>query len=98
MALDVVWTQQAIAGYENVISYLNEHWTDREIGNFIRTSNSLIIKISNYPELLEQTNRHKMVRRGPLDNHNVITYRVNRDRNRIEILNIRSAKQKPLKN
>jgi hypothetical protein len=36
MALKIVWTRQAENGYDNIIKYLEENWTDREIRNFIQ--------------------------------------------------------------
>jgi plasmid stabilization system protein ParE len=97
MALSIVWTKRAIKGYDNIVNYLEQRWTEREIRNFIQESDSFFALLSQYPELLQKTNRYKNLYRGPMNRLTIITYRVKPRKNQIEIINIRGARQKPLK-
>jgi plasmid stabilization system protein ParE len=97
MALALVWTKRAIQGYDKVVRYLEEHWTEREVRNFVRESDDFFTLLSEYPELLQKTNRFKNVHRGPLNKLTIITYRVKTRKQQIEIINIRSARQRPVK-
>ncbi len=97
MALALVWTNRAILGYDKIVRYLEQHWTDREVRNFIQESDEFFTLLSQYPELLQKTSRHKNVYRGPMSKFTVITYRVKSRKQQIEIINIRGARQKPLK-
>jgi len=76
MALALVWTKRAIQGYDNIVRYLEQHWTDKEVRNFIRESDEFFTLLSEYPELLQKTSRHKNVYRGPLNKLTFLTYRV----------------------
>lgn len=31
MAFEIIWTKRAVAGYENIIAYLEENFTEKEI-------------------------------------------------------------------
>lgn len=97
MALTIVWTRRAIQGYDKIVQYLETHWTEREVRNFVKESDEFFALLSQYPELLQKTTKHKNVYRGPMNNLTLITYRVKPRRHQIELINIRSARQKPLK-
>lgn len=97
MALEIVWTPQAEKGFEKIITYLSENWSEREVQNFVRESFRFFELLTEHPEILEKSDKQKNVYRGPMDKHNILTYRFKPRKKQIELLNIRSAKQKPLK-
>ncbi len=94
MALEVVWTRQAARGYARIIVYLEENWTQQEVKAFESRVADFLSRLSEYPELLKPSSK-KNVRRGPIDRHTMLTYRVQSDR--IELPNMRGTRQKPLK-
>lgn len=95
MAFEIVWTERAIIGYEEVVTYLKTHWTDHEVGNYVRETQEFLTLLSDYPYLLQKTSKYKNVHRGPLNKLTIITYRVKISKNQIEIINIRDARRKP---
>lgn len=97
MALEIVWTKRAIKGFEEIIEYLETHFTEREIGNFVMQSNEFFELLKQYPEMLERTGRQINVFRGPLNKYTILTYRLKPKKGQIELINIRSARKKPLK-
>lgn len=97
MALTIVWTKRAIHGFERIVHYLEEHWTDREVRKFIHESVEFFELLSEYPELLQKTARKKNIYRGPMNKLTIITYRVKPRKKQIEIINIRGARQKPFR-
>lgn len=97
MALKIVWTKRAIAGYDGIISYLEEEWTEKEVRNFVRQTEEFFKLLSDYPEILQKTERYKNVHRGPINKHTILTYRIKPKQKLIELLNIRSVSKKPLK-
>ncbi|HEU5290275.1 MAG TPA: type II toxin-antitoxin system RelE/ParE family toxin [Cyclobacteriaceae bacterium] len=97
MALALVWTKRAIQGYDKIVHYLEEHWTDKEVRNFIHESEEFFTLLSEYPEVLQKTSRYNNVYRGPMNKLTVITYRVKPRKKQIELINIRAARQRPLK-
>ncbi len=97
MALEIVWTTRAEKGFEEIIAYLEENWTEREVQNFILESFRFFELLTTQPEILQKSSKQKNVYRGPMDNYNILTYRVKPRKKQIEFLNIRSAKRKSLK-
>jgi plasmid stabilization system protein ParE len=97
MALKLCWTPRAISGYDKIVSYLQQHWTDREVKNFIHESDDFFTLLSEFPELLQKTDKFRNLYRGPMNKFTIITYRVKPRKHQIEIINVRSARQKPSK-
>lgn len=95
MALEIVWTKRATQGYDNIIEYLEANWTEKEISNFIKETNDFFDLLKTYPELLQSTGRYKSLRRGPINRYTILTYRVKPRNKQIELINIRSSRQKP---
>ncbi len=97
MALALVWTKRAIQGYDRIVHYLELHWTEKEVRNFVLESDEFFKLLSQYPELLQKTSRHKNIYRGPMNKLTIITYRIKPRKQQIELINIRGSKQKPLR-
>ena len=96
MALQIVWTKRAIAGYDRIINYLIENWSEREIINFISETESFFEVLKVHPEILQKTSRHNNVYRGPINKLTILTYRIKPKLKQIQLINIRGARQKPL--
>lgn len=96
MALEIVWTTRAEKGFEKIITYLEDNWTQREVENFVQSSFAFFDLLAKRPHILARSSKQKCVYRGPMDNHNILTYRLKPRKKQIELLNIRSSKRKPL--
>jgi len=96
MALALVWTKQAIQGFDRIVRYLEENWTEKEVRNFIRDSDEFFKLLREYPELLQKTSSQRNLYRGPLNRFTIITYRIKPRKRQIELINIRGARQKPI--
>jgi plasmid stabilization system protein ParE len=97
MALTIIWTRRAEEGFDQIVRYLEQNWTDREIGNFVRETYRFLELLKTNPYLLERSSSKMNIHRGPLNNLTILTYRIKPKMGTIELLNIRSARQKPLK-
>lgn len=75
MALEIYWTQEAITTYNNVIEYLEDNWTEREILMFTN-------QVSNTLNLLAKGNVvfRQSVKRSYnetlITKHNLLIYRI----------------------
>lgn len=94
MAFEIVWTKRAIQGYRQIIAYLEEQWTEKEIRQFVNQCQDFFELLKRYPEMLEKTSKHPNVHRGPINKHTVLTYRIKPRKQQIELINIRAAKQR----
>ena len=97
MALEVVWTKRAETGYDRIITYLETEFTEKEVRKFVQQSHEFFELLSEYPEMLEKSGKQKNVHRGPINKHTILTYRIKPRKKQIELVNIRSTRQKPLK-
>lgn len=96
MAFQIAWTKRAMAGYDRIINYLIENWSEREIINFIAEADSFFEILKEHPEILQKTSKHKNVYRGPINRLTILTYRIKPRLKQIQLINIRGARQKPL--
>jgi len=97
MALELVWTKRAAQGYDRIVRYLEKEWTEREVHNFVQDTDTFFELLRIYPEILEKTEARKHVYRGPINKHTILTYRIRPRKKQIELINIRGARQRPLK-
>lgn len=97
MALKIIWSKRAENGYDKIIQYLEEEWTDREIRNFIKETRQFLSLLERNPHLLEPSQVRKNIYRGPMNRLTIVTYRVKPRKKQIELLNVRSSREKPLK-
>ena len=51
MALEIIWTPQAYKGLQNVLAYLEEEWTEREILNLEQRLKEFLERVSKYPKI-----------------------------------------------
>lgn len=49
MALEIVWSDEAKEGLDNIIEYLENNWTDREIRRFFSRLEECLEKIKEAP-------------------------------------------------
>lgn len=96
MALKIVWTLIASKNLTNVIRYLDENWTIKEILNLELKLNKLLSRISKHPSLYPVSSVKNEIRKALVDKNNYIIYRIDFANEKIEILNFRGTKQKPV--
>jgi plasmid stabilization system protein ParE len=97
MALEIVWTVRAAQGFDRIVKHLEEQWTEKEVKNFVKEAYDFFELLKEYPRILQMSTERKNVHRGPINKHTMLTYRVKPRKKEIELLNIRSTRQKPLK-
>jgi plasmid stabilization system protein ParE len=73
MALTLVWTKRAEQGYARIVRYLEEEWTDKEVGNFVRETKHFFNLVAENPHILEPTGSHKNLYRGPINHLTILT-------------------------
>ena len=97
MALKLTWSKRADQGYAKIVKHLQEEWTDREVSNFIQETNRFFQLLKNNAHILESTENRKNLFRGPINRLTILTYRYKPRNKEIVLVNIRGARQKPLK-
>lgn len=94
---EIYWTNTAKTSFNNIISYLQEEWTEKEVETFfIRTAEFLSV-LKRYPEMCRPSQKRKNVRIGILNKHTQIIYHYKPRKRQIEVLLFWSMKQNPAK-
>ena len=82
----VVWSFKALQTYFTIVDYLKNEWGDNIAENFIIKVEKVIDEIRQNPYMFEASKKYKNVRKGFLDKHNLLFYRVKPRKEIIELL------------
>ena len=75
MALRIDWTTQADRTYENIVLYLEQQWSEREVKNFVIRVNEMLQLISKNPRLYKKS-KQKDIHEAVINKHNTLYYKV----------------------
>jgi len=89
----LMWSDRALADLQNIIDYLTENWTQREIQNFARRLDKRLDLISVNPNLFPRTTKRKNLRKSVLTKHTVIYYKT--ESNFVTIVTLFDPRQNP---
>ena len=87
----ILWTDHALSELNKTIQYLEENWTDKELGNLSLELEHTVELISKTPEIFQASKRN--TRRAIVAKYNSLYYRINDDS--IEIISFFSNRQDP---
>jgi plasmid stabilization system protein ParE len=90
----VLWTVEANENLSNVIKYLEEHWTEKEIKNFLRKLNKHISLIQTQPDSFPKAINYN-VRRSVVTRQTTLYYSISQDT--LIIVSIFDNRQNPKK-
>lgn len=96
MALQVIWTENALEDYKKVIDYLLKEWPINVAERFIDNVENRLETLSVFPNIGIRSLKEINVRAIVLTEHNKLYYRVTE--RCIEVLGIFDTRQDPLKN
>jgi plasmid stabilization system protein ParE len=91
----LLWSDRALADLKNIIDYLIENWTERDIQNFAKKLDKRLEVIVINPKLFPKTGRRKDVRKSVLSKHTVIYYQTTGSI--VNILSLFDPRQNPKK-
>lgn len=95
MELEIIWSKRAAAGYSNILSYLDEHWSEKEVENFEEEIKRFFKNLSKQPYMLKESEKAN-IRKGPINKLTMLTYRVDEKKHQLQLITIRSTRKKPL--
>ncbi|MAM28674.1 MAG: hypothetical protein CMC13_06585 [Flavobacteriaceae bacterium] len=87
----ILWTDHALSELNKTIQYLEENWTDKELGNLSLELEHTVELISKTLEIFQASKRN--TRRAIVAKYNSLYYRINDDS--IEIISFFSNRQDP---
>ena len=78
--LRIDWSEEAVVNLESIISYLETHWTNRELKNFAKSLDEQLKIISFHPKAFPSSNKRKNVHRCVMSKLTSIYYTIDSDR------------------
>jgi hypothetical protein len=66
------------------VSYLQEHWTEKEVAKFIRRTQEMSTTLKRYPEMYHPSTKRKKVRIAMLDKNTQLIYHYTPKRSRLK--------------
>ena len=91
----LVWSDRALGDLRNIIDYLTENWTQKEIRTFAKKLDKRLEIIALNPRLFPQSKKRRNVRRSVLTKQTVIYYESIRDT--VTLISLFDARQAPSK-
>lgn len=91
----IIWTTRSLTDLKNIITYLEENWTVKDIQNFAHLLDLQLNRLIIHPFLIPELNKYKKIRKSVLTRQISIYYRVNN--NKIQIISLFDNRQNPIK-
>lgn len=95
MGPEIIWTKRAVRTFEKRITYLEEHWTEREILNFTARVNEYLDTLKSQPLMFRKSARLKHTHIGVIIKQVSLVYRVKPKSNSIELIAFIDNRQNP---
>ena len=96
MAYKIVWTLNAELTFEAVINYLEFAWGEKQIINFLKASEKIIQKVSQFPHSF-RTSKYEAIHEVLITKHNLMIYEVIENKKFVVIHAIWDTRQNPKK-
>jgi plasmid stabilization system protein ParE len=94
MVKKVIWTPKAEKSFDTVIDYLEKHWSEREIIDFVERANTIINHIALFPLSYREAGVED-VREALITKQNLLLYRISG--NKVYLLYFWDTRRNPLK-
>ena len=96
MALQIIWSENALEDYQHIVEYLLKEWTINVASGFVETVEARVKNLSIFPFVGIASGKEPGVRSIVITKQNLLYYKISASR--VEILNIFDTRQDPDKN
>jgi plasmid stabilization system protein ParE len=94
MALKVVWTPEAAKSLDQIIRYLEQNWSEKEVVAFIQKTEHVIELVSNQPYLFPLSKK-RTIRKALITKHNSLFYKIDKTINRLILISFWDNRKNP---
>lgn len=88
---DIIWSEEAFKNLEQIIKYLGENFSEKEIKIFIKKLEKRLTVITEYPLIFPSTNKIKNLHKSVLKKQIVLYYQF--DKVSVRILSLFDSRQ-----
>ncbi|HWR33242.1 MAG TPA: type II toxin-antitoxin system RelE/ParE family toxin [Chitinophagaceae bacterium] len=97
MVYKVVWTPEALQTYLQVISYLENKWTEREVKNFARGVEDKIELLKKFSGIGSPFDKKRRLRKTLVHKQVQLYYRIRLQKRQVELVSFWNTYQNPNK-
>lgn len=97
MAIVIKWPDEAKKTFDKNISYLVKEWTEREIKNFVKQTNYILLRIAAHPEMYTASVKNPKIRKAAINKYIELYYRYYSSKKEVMLLTFWHNKQDPKK-
>ena len=94
MAYKVIWAPEAVHTFDNIIDYLSENWSAKEISKFIDDAEHTISLLEKNPFLFRGSSKQN-VHEALITKHNLLLYQIIETSQRVELMSFWDTRQNP---
>ena len=94
---EILWTPSATNSFDQIVLYLIENWSAKEVSTFVNRTSGVINMLKRYPEMCSPSAKRKNVRISILNKHTKMVYHYKPGKKQIEILLFWSMNRNPEK-
>lgn len=91
----ILWSEKAAQDLSDIISYLQNEWSNKEVKSFVRKLDARLELLSYNPRLYPKSPRRKELRRSVLTKQTVVYYKIKMDA--VEVVTLFNTSQNPKK-
>jgi plasmid stabilization system protein ParE len=91
----IIWSPLAENDFVSILDYLQTHWNNKVVSDFIEITEGVIGQIASNPTQFPVINKKKQVRKCVITKHNTLFY--SERKHQIDILRIFDTRQDPHK-
>lgn len=86
MVKEIIWTEDGLASFEAIITYLLLHFTEKEVERFVTQAYQKIQFITDNPTVYPLTKKKKNIRSTSIHKKTRIFYRYKAKESKVELL------------
>jgi plasmid stabilization system protein ParE len=94
MDFKIIWSPEAEETFENVVSYLEENWTERETKKFILDAEKTFFLLTQNPFLFRGSEKENIYE-ALVGKQNLLLYQISETSRRVELLSFWDTRQDP---
>ncbi len=95
MVYKIAWTPEALQTYLQIINYLEQKWTEREIKNFAQSVEDKIELLKSFSGIGSLFDKKRKLRKTLVHKHVQLYYRIRPVKKQIELVSFWNTYQNP---
>lgn len=96
MAYKVIWATEAVDTFDNIINYLSENRSRKEVSKFIDDVEHTVSLLEKNPFLFRGSSKINL-HEALITKHNLLLYQISENAKRVELLSFWDTRQNPKK-